>query len=678
MVTWPMLASLVVKLRAAASLALILGFMSAAAAAAPLLEPPVLSSSKGVLDLLMVARAAKVPTLTPFDPTGWVYDICLRPTDGRLSCPATSADLYGGTRLQLQQGDHLKIRLVNKLPPITDSYHATEEGHAYLALNPVNIHTHGLLVSTHFPTVDNPTYGDNVFVMTMNPANGPLPADSMTHGDVRIGYTDYDIAIPKTHPSGLFWFHPHVHGIAANQMTAGMAGIITIGDVGDYVCKNAACSKDLDKIAVRHMILKDSQILSDGTLLDQSDFAFCASVRAAGEPARRGSCAGANNGRAGDYTGGRWFFPLNGQPYPTMKMTSAFGEIWRITSASASTSFDLHLTNAKQKRDMLFQVLAIDGIAVDTNSGATPSEITAESGAKIKAVPCPSSVAPGTKTAQAICTRSILMMPSSRVELWVVDRNKQDKVVKPAAGDQAVFRTVGASVGQGGSKSPAVDLGLVQFGGGGNASKGPQTLAVTGEVAALADPQRLAADFEKANAKIGAAPNCTPLPAGHRRRVFFNSAGNGYGLGYEEIDAKGKTLPGTFRDVAAFDPATPTVCVPLGKGNTAVHEQWQLVNLMSINHNFHIHQTRFALIGGDSIPPQSVPPGGILVDNVPLPHADGQVCRSVADWRKGVCKTHPVTVDIPFAIAGDFVYHCHILQHEDAGMMARIRVRASP
>ena len=655
----------------------------ASASAAPLLEPPVLTSANGVLDLLMVARAAKVPTLVPFDPTGWVYDTCPLPTDGSLSCPATSANLYGGTRLQLQPGDHLKIRLVNKLPKITDSHQAEAAGHAYLALNPVNIHTHGLLVSTHFPTVDNPTYGDNIFVMTLNPANGPLPADSMTHGDVRIGYTDYDIAIPQDHPSGLFWFHPHIHGIAFNQVTSGMAGIITIGDVGDYVCKNAACSKDLAKIPVRHIIIKDTEILKNGTLLDQPDRKFCNPTPAAGKPSWRGFCPGvAKTSKGASYTGGRWFFPLNGQPYPAIKMASASGEIWRITSASASSSLDLHLWNAKQGRDMLFQVLAIDGIAVDTNGGITPSDITAESGAKIKAIPCPSSVAPDGKTTAPICTRSILMMPSSRVELWVVDRDKQDRVVKPVAGDQAVFRTNGVNTGPGGDNWPAIDLGLVRFGGSGSAAKGPQTLAVKGEAADLANPQRLAADFKEANAKVGAVATCKPLPAGHMRRIFFNTPTtnpSALGLGYEEVDENGKTVPGTFRDVAPFDPATPTVCVPLGKGNTAVSEKWQLVNLTNENHNFHIHQTRFSLISADPIQHGRVPRSkDILIDNVPLPHTDGKVCVSVQDWRNGVCTAHPIDVEIPFAIAGDFVYHCHILLHEDDGMMARIRVRASP
>jgi FtsP/CotA-like multicopper oxidase with cupredoxin domain len=33
---------------------------------------------------------------------------------------------------------------------------------------------------------------------------------------------------------------------------------------------------------------------------------------------------------------------------------------------------------------------------------------------------------------------------------------------------------------------------------------------------------------------------------------------------------------------------------------------------------------------------------------------------------------------VPFSQIGDFVFHCHILEHEDGGMMARIRVVAPP
>ena len=153
-----------------------------------------------------------------------------------------------------------------------------------------------------------------------------------------------------------------------------------------------------------------------------------------------------------------------------------------------------------------------------------------------------------------------------------------------------------------------------------------------------------------------------------------------FGMGYEELDEKGHPVSGTFRDVAPFDAATPTVCLPLAPGNKPVSEQWELVNISGEDHNFHMHQSKFRLLTRDelegTITPNEVAGKGILHDNVPVRHADGN-CVTVADWRKGKCVVHPVTVEIPFTIAGDYVYHCHILEHEDGGMMARIRVRAS-
>jgi FtsP/CotA-like multicopper oxidase with cupredoxin domain len=38
----------------------------------------------------------------------------------------------------------------------------------------------------------------------------------------------------------------------------------------------------------------------------------------------------------------------------------------------------------------------------------------------------------------------------------------------------------------------------------------------------------------------------------------------------------------------------------------------------------------------------------------------------------------PVQLEMPFKFAGDFVYHCHILSHEDAGMMNKIRIATNP
>jgi FtsP/CotA-like multicopper oxidase with cupredoxin domain len=128
----------------------------------------------------------------------------------------------------------------------------------------------------------------------------------------------------------------------------------------------------------------------------------------------------------------------------------------------------------------------------------------------------------------------------------------------------------------------------------------------------------------------------------------------------------------------------PTVCVRLGPGNAPAIERWQLVNLAGEDHNFHIHQTKFRVLSKDEIA-GTVVPKGIMLDNLPLVHADGacgnnppdDVTNPIANWRAGLCTAHTMTVEIPFTIAGDFVYHCHILEHEDGGMMARIRVRAN-
>jgi FtsP/CotA-like multicopper oxidase with cupredoxin domain len=116
-----------------------------------------------------------------------------------------------------------------------------------------------------------------------------------------------------------------------------------------------------------------------------------------------------------------------------------------------------------------------------------------------------------------------------------------------------------------------------------------------------------------------------------------------------------------------------SVCLPLGPRNTPVTEEWELVNVSGEAHNFHMHQTKFYVL------PQNAPQGdaGKLMDNVALPNGGATCNGTVAPWRSGRCQVPTVTVRIPFSQPGDFVYHCHIGEHQDSGMMAHIRVIAS-
>ena len=664
---------------AAAALApwLLAGAMPAGATT--LNELPVLKSQGGVLDVLVVARGDKITHLGELKTHGWVYDICPRPADGSDACPAKppGTNLYGGTRLQLQPGDTLKMRLVNKLPLVLDSEHAGEPGHHYLASNPTNLHTHGLIVSPHYPTKNNPTYGDNVFVMTLNPDNPPPGDDDVLHGDVRFGFTEYEIKIPKSHPSGLFWLHGHIHGLTLNQLSSGMSAMITIGDPSEYLCKNADCTDFLKTLPVRHLMLKDTQVLKSGRMVTEQYPVFCKTKATRNEESRQGSCAGIHGRPTG---GGRWYFSVNGQGYPHVPVAQGNGEIWRIVTASATVTYDLGLRDDATGQDMLVQVLSVDGVAVQPDRDATGSELRSMTGTRITTVPCPADLGNARLAHKALCATRIRMMPSSRVELWVAHRDANGRLAPAGDNARATLYTAQVQTGPAGDTWPWVDLAQVSFRGTA-AANAPQVLSVTGDAQAeWRDPRRMSAELGAANAMFRPEADCQPLAAGHKRRIFMGFTPGGsvaFGLGYEELDENGQPVAGTFRDIEPFNPDTTTVCLPLGPGNTPTVERWQIVNIASEDHNFHVHQTKFSLLSRDVVNGRIVEHrGGVLHDNVPIPHADGE-CESVDDWRAGKCVAHPMELEIPFTVAGDFAYHCHIGEHSDEGMMARIRVRAN-
>jgi FtsP/CotA-like multicopper oxidase with cupredoxin domain len=108
------------------------------------------------------------------------------------------------------------------------------------------------------------------------------------------------------------------------------------------------------------------------------------------------------------------------------------------------------------------------------------------------------------------------------------------------------------------------------------------------------------------------------------------------------------------------------------------------VNLATENHNFHIHQTKFYQLTPTTSTPERKG-AAMMQDNLPLPVATPEIdveeqrgACTMAQWHSGQCKSAPTLVSIPFPQTGDFVYHCHILEHEDGGMMARIKVVSSP
>ncbi len=676
-----------------------------------LAEPQVFASENGLLNLLIIAQPGKVDGLTTpgFAPTGWFYTVCPRPRTGD-SCPAGagSSHSYGGFRLALQPGDELKIRLINNLPLLPPASLEWIHDDPLLALNPTNLHTHGLIVpaaANTTPPPDIPVYGDFILTALFN-YNGGNPKDDPAqydpgayaqlhaHTDVvynRLSAMDYDIRLPKTHPAGAFWMHPHVHGIAQNQIAMGMAGIVSVGKVASYLCYDAGCADPVPESSVRHLILKDMQVLAGDIPQYQQDPEFCSGSRA-----WNGVCSG----NPENYSGGNWFFTVNGQQYPTIPVSKAQGEVWRFTNASASASYRLQLIDNATGRPIAFQLIAIDGVAVGFPEGADAGQTEGALRDRFTVASC--GKWNGVYALQPICASEIVMMPSSRVEAAVAYRDPSGNLVSPPQGASATLRTAGLDTGPGGDPWPAVNLAAVNF--------------VSGPAPASAQPVHVGA--QAANAilsqgslinPLGARPQpaaagaCKPLPSGHHRRVYFANPnvpgasdgpgtdpwGNAiFGLGFEEIDQSGHSVPGSFVDVTQFDPAQ-VICLPLGPGQTPVLETWELVNLATELHNFHIHQTKFSHVSpavAMSGPPTFVTYAtGVLEDSVPLPFAkpgpgsqpvldpEATSCL-VSDYKSGKCAATSVWVQIPFTQLGTFVFHCHILEHEDGGMMHVIRV----
>jgi FtsP/CotA-like multicopper oxidase with cupredoxin domain len=90
-------------------------------------------------------------------------------------------------------------------------------------------------------------------------------------------------------------------------------------------------------------------------------------------------------------------------------------------------------------------------------------------------------------------------------------------------------------------------------------------------------------------------------------------------------------------------------------------EDWVIENRALETHDFHIHQIHFMLLE---------------VNGQPVPNQDLRDTMEVPYWT-GTGPYPSIKVRMDFRdpnTAGTFVYHCHILLHEDLGMMHKIQV----
>lgn len=119
--------------------------------------------------------------------------------------------------------------------------------------------------------------------------------------------------------------------------------------------------------------------------------------------------------------------------------------------------------------------------------------------------------------------------------------------------------------------------------------------------------------------------------------------------------------------IAPFDMHSlrPDVVVHL-HGAQSVTEEWTIQNYTLEYHVFHIHQIHFRDISAGRHGPFDAP----LLDTADVPPAANNHGMPGAPGQTKIVMTFTT------AQIGEFVFHCHVLEHEDGGMMQKIRVVA--
>ncbi len=106
-----------------------------------------------------------------------------------------------------------------------------------------------------------------------------------------------------------------------------------------------------------------------------------------------------------------------------------------------------------------------------------------------------------------------------------------------------------------------------------------------------------------------------------------------------------------------FEPSEPPRIVT----TQGAVEDWTIENRSQETHAFHMHQIHFLLMARDGVPE----PVQVVQDTTAVPAWSGQGAYPSITIRLDF--RNPETL-------GTFLYHCHILDHEDGGMMAKIQV----
>ena len=484
--------------------------------------------------IALVARstlsAPDVPLIPEIRSVGGVASLSLRAAldgDGRPAFFWRGQEI--APTIRVHRGDVIRVHYQNALPEFCGLGMISDS----------NLHFHGLTTSPTPP-------GDEVIATNVAPHTS----------------FDYVVKIGRRQPPGLYWYHPHPHGLSNWQIGNGMAGAIVVEGIADELPQLAGLRE-------RILILRDVP-------RDPSVAAALAQTKPRRPQAPNSpSSTAADEDRQGESPCGVEHDgqpTINGIPAGSLGIAPHERQLWRILNASAQRHFDLAV------QDVRMQLVAEDGVPLGYYPGAP----------------------------RARWVDHIVIPPGGRVEIVVAG---------PPSPQLLLSRCYDA--GSAGDINPAAVLGeLVNDGG-------------ARETARVA-----AADGLRNERRYGAVP-----PPAVRRTLHFQEDSEHF-----------------YIDRVAYRPSlAPKIVARAG-----TTEEWTLENDTDEVHVVHLHQVHFVVesTNGRKNP---APEWRDSIDIPPQLRGKPSRTKILVDFRDPV-------------VRGTFLVHCHLADHEDGGMMAKVRV----
>lgn len=512
-------------------------------------QPPAVFSSNGVLNVRFSYQ-------TTTDSVG-----------RQLFCFMTPNGLENPT-LHVNPGDTINVTVTNNTPnsPVEEVFNAPTCGDTSMTGSSVNIHYHG--------TNTTPAcHGDNV-VKTL----------------VNSGHTfQYSFTIPSDEPPGLYWYHPHVHGIAEAALLGGGSGALVVDGIQNV-------QPSTSRLPQRVIVIRDQPQVQ-------------------GLPEAAGNCGNGvpfqditvNNVPIDSHSA----VDSSGNPTGTVTFTPAVfnmqvgdTEFWRVTNSSSDTILDLQVKYDGTPQTL--QLVGIDGVPVNSQDGTQPGSLTS--------------------------VNRFRLPPAARVEFLIKAPSSTVKVA------QLVTNNINNGPdGDCDPTRPIFNIKLIN-------------------TASTADTIPVSTGISTSQQKFGGTNNMTISAT----RTFQ----------FSEIQPTEFFITQTSagQTPTLFDNNNPPSVITT-QGSL---EKWIVQNIAQENHELHQHQIHFKVLSQDNFEingnPQAPGINGQFLDMIEVPFWDN------AKNPNGPFPQVQLLMDFRGMDVGDFVYHCHILGHEDLGMMAIIRV----